>query len=454
MRTFPQAFLRTADRQLNPENSNTSSCQKAMRYSAPLLGLAAGIPLLRAACNTAANNGPLCVIFEIATFISFGLTAVWMFNNAIESLQPITEDESIIYDYSQKQKVLTHVAANTLSVINTAIPAYISYQFNSRNPLFLIISVPVSYSLSLFALYNLLSVHNFRFLKRLLRGTPDSPLMLKLLKQIQKMRVFLLNAPAEEANQYASDLINASNNSAIFIKKLLEININIPELPRPKLRKYLRLVSQFSFLLFPTTTALVNRKLASDGVTLLTENLVILIPLTILMTGVNATIDSIFSYETGGILYDGVERLATCSPPRDYLSAKKPCLSLTFTLITLIIAGLSSSYRIHIANETLGILFITVCAAINTTIFERFLQKDIVDGCANRSVILFKTEDEKIMKSIFQLESFNKLLLKSDREKTADALSQIFNDEATTGQEEEASSSDTNESVPLTTLAL
>lgn len=397
-------------------NQSKGCFYKTLKYIVPAFGMLAGIPFLKPACD-AADNDVGCTFFQAATLISYGLGSVWMISSALEQMAPTTNDEKIVRNHSQAYKVSRHIVANTLSIINTAIPAYISYNFNDNNPFYLCISVPISYAFNAYAFYQLSNVRqHYRYFYNLFQSSRTSSCH-QLITNVELLRKKILNMPQTQGDGFYSNLVSRSNDSKAYIDNIILLNLTHVVDIKSKLNKTLRILFQIAFLIFPITNMFVNIKLSKDAVELMTSNETIITLLASLMVCTSTTMDTIFGVRTAGIMYDSLERLVTGSKSNEYLTARKPCLSNIFTITSLIFGGLSSSSRIQIAKKTVGDLFIVICVGVNATIFEWYAQRDLSNRLVKSSVTFFNTGDASLVKSSNQLESLAKIIEFSDHKK-------------------------------------
>ena len=78
------------------------------------------------------------------------------------------------------------------------------------------------------------------------------------------------------------------------------------------------------------------------------------------------------------------------------------------------LAGLSSSSRIQIAEKTVDSTLIVVCAGINATIFEWFAQRDLSGRFFESGVMLFKTRDAELIQDVRRLRAVNNVVQEAD----------------------------------------
>ena len=439
--SFRVAFDSMLNMVTSPDDNGSSFCSKMVSYGLPAIGFIAGIPFLQAACDAAGGTEPGCTAFEIGTVVSYGLGAVWMINSGINRMRREPEETKIVNNSKTCYRVGQHAVANTLSVINTVIPAYISYRFNDSNPYYLLISVPVSYAFNAFAFYSLTDLAFFRRMIINFR-VGESSLSNRLSQDINRLIALMINAPRGQYQALSRQLFrmiesNAPRDSltgatpqasasllnqpgfvrgeAYFLENLLETISGLDTNIRPSTwKKVVRLCFQAAFLVFPVTNIFVNKTLSRQAVELLFDSKIAIVFFSSIMVTVSAVIDTIFAAKTAGNIHDAIARKVSGEYSDDYLTVKKPKLAATFTILSLILAGLSSSSRIQIAKKTVGSAFIVVCAGINATIFEWYAQRDLSGRFFESGVILFNTPDAALIKDVRRLRAANGVVQKAD----------------------------------------
>ena len=279
--SFCEDFNSLLNKVTLPDDNESSCGSNIIRYGLPAIGFIAGIPFLQAACDAAGRTEPGCTAFQIGTVVSYGLGAVWMINSVISRMHRGPEEAKIVNNFNTCYRVSQHAVANTLSFINTVIPAYISYRFNNSNPNYLLISVPVSYAFNAFAFYGLTDLALFRRTIINCRAGASSPSN-QLSQDINQLIAVMINAPQDKYQALSKQLFQSIENSAPrngltnavskkssslldpqgivqsednFLDNLLETISDLDANLRPSTRKKaVRLCFQATFLVFHPTS--------------------------------------------------------------------------------------------------------------------------------------------------------------------------------------------------------
>lgn len=438
--SFAGAFNTLLNRVMSPEEDHPGYCSSLVSYGLPAIGFIAGVPFLHAACDVASDKEPGCTLFQIGTVVSYGFGAVWMISSVISRMRPEPEEAHRVNNCKTRYLVSQHAVANALSVINTVIPAYISYHFNDSNPYYLFISVPISYAFNAFAFYGLTDLAYCR--RMILNFTHGSASLSNQFSQdINRLITLMINAPRNEYQSLSSQLFqisegillsdDASKRSKVgdyllnqqevvhertnYLDNLLGAIAALDErVPSATWRKLARLSFQAVFLVFPLTNIVVNKRLSRQAVALLFDSDIATVIFSSIMVMVSAVIDTVFAIKTAGQIYDAFARKINGGHSSDYLSVKKPTLAATFSFLSLILAALSSSSRVQIAKKTVGSSFISVCAGINATIFEWYAQRDLSGRFFESGVVLFKARDSQLIRDVRCLRAADDIVKKSD----------------------------------------
>ena len=420
--TFADSFYTMVGGAVFPEENQQSAIAKICSIMLPGLGIMAGVPFLKAACDAAYETEPGCKIFQIATFVSFGLGTIWMFISVIDLIRRVPKEE-VVKNYSKTYRYVQHGAVHVLSTVNTIIPAYISYQFNGSNPYYMFISVPVSYAFNVYAFYQLTDISNFRYIYYCVKTcATDSP-STQLMFNIERLSSQILNLPHAEGELLCGRLFVGESGEEFLANINNAVELLEVQRPIPLWAKIVRCGCQFAFLVFPIANIFVNARLSREAVELLTKNELLVYMLAGLMLTVGTTMDTIFALRTAGLIHDEVVRKLTKAQSPEYLSAHWPKLAMGLTATSLILGGLSASSRIQIAKKTVDNLFVVVSAGVNATIFECYAQRDLMGSVVASGVGFFNMRDAQLTRAVNKLRVVSSIVSTADQEQLNRTLS-------------------------------
>lgn len=401
---YEQSFYSLVGMKSYPDTTKSCSASTVIPYVFALIGLFSGVSFLNAACKLVADEEPYCKIFQISTVFSYGVGSFWMMSNVLARIRCFTRAEKVIKNKRLGCEIVQHFIANALSVVNTVIPSYISYKFNDGNPWFLLVSVPVSYAFNVYAFYGLTDIKLFQRLVDKIKRCKSPSQASQLEGRLGRLIRHLLYATPAESESMRQQLFLDEHSPVCeesgrsFLAAVFTLSSQLGEVKKKSLcQRVGRIVFQVFFLVFPVVNIFVNYSLSRQAVELLLENEILIMALSLLMVTVSAVIDAVFSVLTAGDIYDSASRLITKSQTTEYLASKKPVLSTVITFLSLIIAGLSSTSRLDIANETVNSLFVVACVGINAVIFEWYAQRDLFGRLYESGVVAFKAKDKGLV---------------------------------------------------------
>lgn len=395
------------------ESTWTYRMRVGIKVLTTLYGVTGGIPYISASCSAGQGIMFLCISFATGNIISTGGTMVWAGLRLANSLNPVSKEEKEITHSRVFCSALKHIACNVLGILVSIPGTYAVYKYNPDTLKFLAIPGFLnSYILSTLGYYEITN-HTYLFQGILSIFQENNEMVIasnelkeKLINHIQNHAIPSILKDSEIRNHLFSENtipeditieddtnVDTIDTVKVFMKDLISLNFLPNHIEPPERWKggYPRKIIQYSSLILPFGSAIVNYLLTYELTSSLTNNSTLLsTPFSVTAVIPGFVLDTLLTTATATTIFDTIYNQLRKRNTDNFTSYFYPTLNRIIPFVSVTLAGLSVTASWFVAYDTIEkselkflVYILPSMVFICNTIFQSFSIRDLFDDAIN-----------------------------------------------------------------------